>query len=54
MGDVTVPGNATVKLSTYGIPPPSQLGVRTEDEVQLRVEFVAKPSSGAVGTGGGQ
>lgn len=47
-------GNATVKLSTYGIPPPSQLGVRTEDEVQLRVEFVAKPSSGAVGTGGGQ
>jgi polyisoprenoid-binding protein YceI len=45
-------GDGIVKLSTYGIPAPSQLGVRTEDDVKLRVEFVARPSSGAVGTGG--
>jgi hypothetical protein len=45
-------GDGTVKLSTYGIVAPSQLGVTTEDDVKLFVEFLAKPSSGVVGTGG--
>ena len=34
-------GGTTVKLSTYGIPQPSQLGVTASDEVTLRVEFTA-------------
>lgn len=37
-----VAGSGTVRLSTYGIAPPSQFGVTTSDEVQLRVEFTAK------------
>jgi polyisoprenoid-binding protein YceI len=44
-------GDGTVKLSEYGIPPPSQLGVKTEDEVKLHLDFVAR-SSAVVGTGG--
>lgn len=38
-------GDGLVKLSTYGIERPSQLGVTTEDEVKLHLEFVAKPSA---------
>jgi polyisoprenoid-binding protein YceI len=35
-------GDAIVKLSTYGISRPSQLGVTTTDEVKLHLEFAAK------------
>lgn len=40
-------GEGTVKLSAYGIPPPSQLGVTTNDDVKLRLEFTAKPANRA-------
>ena len=45
-------GGGVVKLSTYGIPLPSQLGVKTQDDVRLRLDFVAKPD--LVSTGGGR
>ena len=35
-------GDGVVKLSAYGITPPSQLGVRALDDVKLRVDFVVK------------
>ena len=35
-------GDGTVKLSTYGIARPSQLGVTTADDVKLHLEFTAK------------
>lgn len=38
-------GDGLVKLSAYGIERPSQLGVTTEDEVKLHLEFLAKPSA---------
>jgi polyisoprenoid-binding protein YceI len=37
-------GDGIVKLSTYGIPQPSQLGVRTADDVKLRLDFTARPA----------
>ena len=37
-------GDGIVKLSTYGIARPSQLGVTTSDEVKLHLEFTAKAS----------
>lgn len=37
-----VSGDAIVKLSSYGIEPPSQFGVKTSDEVKLHVDVVAK------------
>jgi polyisoprenoid-binding protein YceI len=37
-------GDGVVKLSAYGIPQPSQLGVRTDDEVKLRLDFTARPA----------
>jgi polyisoprenoid-binding protein YceI len=37
-----VAGDAVVKLSDYGITPPSQLGVTTRDDVKLHLEFTAK------------
>ena len=37
-----VVGDSVVRLSSYGIEPPSQLGVRTEDEVKLHVDVVAR------------
>jgi polyisoprenoid-binding protein YceI len=43
-------GDSIVKLSTYGIERPSQLGVSTSDEVKLRLNFTAHPA--AVGTSG--
>ncbi|MEQ1910431.1 MAG: YceI family protein [Vicinamibacterales bacterium] len=46
-------GDSVVKLSTYGIPAPSQLGVHTEDDVKLHLDFVARPAATAT-TGGGQ
>ena len=35
-------GDGVVKLSAYGIPQPSQLGVTTTDDVKLRFEFTAR------------
>ena len=43
-------GEGIVKLSAYGIPQPSQLGVRTDDDIKLRLEFTARPAP--VGTTG--
>ena len=40
-------GASTVKLSDYGIEQPSQLGVKTDDEVQVRIEFTARPAVSA-------
>ena len=37
-----VVGEAIVKLSAYGIEQPSQLGVRTADDVRLQMEFTAR------------
>jgi polyisoprenoid-binding protein YceI len=45
-------GDSIVKLSTYGIEQPSQLGVRTSDEGKLRLDFVARPAPTAVATTG--
>jgi polyisoprenoid-binding protein YceI len=45
-------GDVTVRLSTYGIAPPSQLGVTTKDEVKLHVDFTVKRVEEAVGTRG--
>jgi len=44
-------GDGVVLLSTYGIERPSQLGVTTDDQVKLRLEFDAKatvPAGAAV------
>ena len=49
-----VAGDAVVKLSDYGISPPSQLGVTTRDEVKLHLEFtarIAQPQLSANGVG---
>ena len=40
-----VKGDGTVALSAYGIPRPSQFGVKTEDEVKIHVEFTARAQS---------
>jgi len=37
-------GDGIVKLSAYGIPQPSQLGVHTDDEIKLRLDFTARPA----------
>jgi polyisoprenoid-binding protein YceI len=39
-----VDGDGTVNLHDYGIEPPSQLGVKTANEVQIHLEFTAKPA----------
>lgn len=46
-------GDGIVKLSDYGIPQPSQLGVHTDDEIKLRLELTARASrsSAAVSPG---
>jgi polyisoprenoid-binding protein YceI len=44
-GGFRVSGDGMVKLSEYGIDAPSQLGVRTEDQVNVHFEFTAKPGS---------
>ena len=41
-------GDSVVRLSAYGIEPPSQLGVTTSDEVKLRLEFTARPGREAL------
>jgi polyisoprenoid-binding protein YceI len=40
-------GVGTVKLSDYGIEPPSQFGVKTSNEVQLQLDFTGKPQEPA-------
>jgi polyisoprenoid-binding protein YceI len=37
-------GSAKVKLSDYGIERPSQLGVQTQDEVKLSIQFTGRES----------
>lgn len=37
-------GEGVVKLSAYGIPQPSQLGVHTDDEITLKLDFTARPA----------
>ena len=37
-------GEGVLKLSTFGIEQPSQFGVKTADDVQLHLEFTARPS----------
>jgi polyisoprenoid-binding protein YceI len=37
-------GDGIVRLSAYGIPQPSQLGVRTRDDVTLHLDFTAQPA----------
>lgn len=49
-GSFHASGDSIVKLSSYGIERPSQLGVSTVDDVKLRLEFTARP--GAVATSG--
>jgi polyisoprenoid-binding protein YceI len=49
-----VVGEAIVKLSAYGIEPPSQLGVRTADDVVLRLEFMAGPVVQLTADSGGE
>jgi polyisoprenoid-binding protein YceI len=41
-------GDSVVKLSTYGIAQPSQLGVWTSDEVKLRLDFTGRPAATAI------
>jgi len=43
-GSYHASGDSVVKLSTYGIEKPSQLGVKTADEVKLRLDFTARPA----------
>jgi polyisoprenoid-binding protein YceI len=44
-GILRAAGQGIVKLSTYGIDQPSQLGVRTTDEVTLKLELTARRST---------
>ena len=44
-GSIRASGQGVVKLSTYGIDQPSQLGVRTTDEVKLKLELTARRAS---------
>ena len=45
-------GDAVVKLSDYGIEQPSQFGVKSANEVQLHLDFVAKPAPAHMALGG--
>jgi polyisoprenoid-binding protein YceI len=47
-------GDGTVKLSDYGIPLPSQLGVKTCDEVKIHLELAARAPAAAAHAGGGR
>lgn len=41
-----VSGQGTIRLSEFGIEPPTQLGVTVKDDVNLRLDFLAKPEAG--------
>ncbi|MEO5926537.1 MAG: YceI family protein [Bryobacteraceae bacterium] len=45
-------GSGAVKLSDYGIERPSQLGVQTEDEVKLSIQFTGREAVVRASTGG--
>ena len=47
-------GDGVVKLSTYGIPAPSQLGVTVVDDVKLHLDFVARTAVGTLTQRGGK
>lgn len=47
-------GDGVVRLSSYGIAPPSQLGVTVADDVKLHLEFVARPTETTIATRGVQ
>ena len=47
-------GDGIVKLSTYGIPAPSQLGVTVVDDVKLHLDFVARTTVGTLAQRGGK
>lgn len=46
-GVFRIRGDGTVRLSDYGIEQPSQLGIKTENEVQVRLDFTARPAVSA-------
>ena len=43
-GGFRAAGDGMVRLSAYGIEPPSQFGVRTRDEVKMHLDFTARPA----------
>ena len=45
-------GDAIVKLSDYGIEQPSQFGVKTANEIHVRLDFTAKESPDTIAAGG--
>jgi polyisoprenoid-binding protein YceI len=45
-------GDTVVKLSDYGIEQPTQFGVKSSNEVQLHLDFVAKPAPAHVALAG--
>jgi polyisoprenoid-binding protein YceI len=45
-------GDGTLKLSDYGIEAPSQLGVRTANDVKLHIEFTGKETAAVAASGG--
>jgi polyisoprenoid-binding protein YceI len=51
-GTLRAVGDGSVMLSAYGIERPSQLGVKTADDVKLRFDLTAKPGSRPVATTG--
>jgi len=44
-------GDGVVKLSSYGIPAPSQFGVKPNDEIRIRLDFTAKAKPAATADG---
>lgn len=48
-----VSGESTLKLSDYGIEQPRQFGVKTDNNVQVHLEFTAKPGRVEVSLAGG-
>jgi polyisoprenoid-binding protein YceI len=53
-GSFRAVGDGIVKLSTYGIPAPSQLGVTVVDDVKLHLDFVARTTVGNLAQRGGK
>ena len=53
-GSFRAVGDGIVKLSTYGIPAPSQLGVTVVDDVKLHLDFVARTTVGTLAQRGGK
>jgi polyisoprenoid-binding protein YceI len=52
-GGFKASGESIVKLSDFGIEQPSQFGVKTDNDVQVKLEFVAKPGPAHVASAGG-